>query len=240
MVDAQMKSRPTHVAIVMDGNGRWAKARGLPRTRGHVAGAESARTIARACCKLGVPYLTLYAFSTENWRRPAAEVRFLMRHLCKFLVERRSEMVREGIRLQAIGRIGELPKSVQRELQRTAEATRGGSKLTLTLALNYGGRSEIADACRRIAERVRDGELAPEQIDEERVAAHLYTAGMPDPDLLVRTGGEMRVSNFLLWQISYAEMYVTDVLWPDFGEEQFAEALRVYAGRDRRFGGVRD
>jgi len=162
-----------------------------------------------------------------------------MQQLRRFLKERRDELVENGIRLQAIGRLEELPKAVQRELERTREATAEGQKLTLTLALNYGGRSEIADACRRLAEKVRAGELAPEEVDEAHVAECLYTAALPDPDLLIRTGGEMRVSNFLLWQISYAELYVTDVLWPDFGKEQFLDALREYARRERRFGDVR-
>jgi len=229
---------PSHVAIVMDGNGRWAQRRGLPRTKGHMAGAESARKVTEACAELGISYLTLYAFSTENWQRPAAEVKFLMRQLRQFLVDRRSEMVEKGVRLHAIGRLGELPRAVQNELQRSREATAGGNKLTLTLALNYGGRPEIVDACRALAAKVKAGELAPDDIDEQRLAASLYTAGLPDPDLLIRTAGEMRLSNFLLWQVSYAELYVTEVLWPDFGKEELLDALREFARRERRFGAI--
>jgi undecaprenyl diphosphate synthase len=222
----------------MDGNGRWARKRGLPRTEGHLAGAQSARTVAEACIKLGIPYLTLYAFSTENWQRPAAEVRFLMKQLRRFLIEHRDEMVRQGIRLQAIGRLGELPPPVVRELQKTVQATEHGAKLTLTLALNYGGRSEIVDACRSLAADVKAGKLDADDIDEKAVASRLYTAGLPDPDLLIRTGGEMRLSNFLLWQVSYTELYVTEVLWPDFNGRHLAEAIRQYSRRERRFGAL--
>jgi len=233
-----LQNLPTHVAIVMDGNGRWARARRLPRTRGHLAGAESARTVAKCCVELGIPYLTLYAFSTENWARPASEVRFLMQHLRRFLVERRAELVDNGIRLRGIGRIEGLPASVRRALEQTEEATRSGTALLLSLAVNYGARSELADACRRLAHQVRAGKLAPEDIDERRIAECLYTAGIPDPDLLIRTGGERRLSNFLLWQISYAELYITDILWPDFGRQEFLEAIREYGRRERRFGRV--
>ena len=229
---------PTHVAVIMDGNGRWAHAHGLPRTEGHLEGAESARVIANCCAELRIPYLTLYAFSTENWRRPEEEVSFLMEQLARFLVERRDEMIENDIRLQAIGRIGELPEAVQLELRRTTEATRSGSALTLVLALNYGARSEIVDACRKLAAEVQAGRLAPGQIDEARISGCLYTRDIPDPDLLIRTGGESRVSNFLLWQISYAELCITYVLWPDFRREEFLAALRDYAKRERRFGRV--
>ena len=229
---------PAHLAVIMDGNGRWARRHGLPRTEGHKAGAESARVVARCCAEWGIRYLTLYAFSTENWNRPRSEVRFLMQQLRRFLVERRGELKENGIRLRAIGRIEALSPAVRRELAATEEATRDGGNLTLLLALNYGGRAEIVDACRALARRVKDGALVPEEIDEHAFAAHLCTAGVPDPDLLIRTGGEMRVSNFLLWQISYAELYVTDVTWPDFRREQLLEALRSYAARTRRFGRV--
>jgi undecaprenyl diphosphate synthase len=229
---------PAHVAIVMDGNGRWAEARDLPRTEGHSRGAQSARTVAECCVDFGVSYLTLYAFSTENWQRPDKEVRFLMRRLRQFLIERRDEMIEQGIRLQAIGRTEDLPLMVRREMRKTLDATKGGDKLTLNLAVNYGARSEIVDACRSLAGRVADGELTPEQIDEELLSNSLYTAGQPDPDLLIRTGGEMRLSNFLLWQLSYAEIYVTDILWPDFGREEFLQALHEYARRERRYGGL--
>lgn len=229
---------PAHVAIIMDGNGRWAEARDLPRTEGHSRGARSARTVAESCVEFGIPYLTLYAFSTENWQRPDKEVRFLMRRLRQFLIERRDEMIEQGIRLQAIGRTEDLPMMVRRELRKTLSATEGGDKLTLNLAVNYGARSEIVDACRSLAARVAGGELTPEQIDEDLLSDSLYTAGQPDPDLLIRTGGEMRLSNFLLWQLSYAEIHVTDILWPDFGREEFVRTLHEFARRERRYGGV--
>ncbi len=231
---------PRHVAIIMDGNGRWARRRGLPRNEGHLAGAESARTMARCCAEVGIPYLTLYAFSTENWTRPRAEVRFLMSQLRKFLRERREEFVQNGIRLRAIGAVEELPAAVQRELRATEEATRACTEATLVVALNYGGRREIAEAARRIARKAAAGEIDPEEVDEQLFAAHLYTADLPDPDLLIRTGGEMRVSNFLLYQISYAELYVTETLWPDFGEEELRRALAEFARRERRFGALRE
>jgi len=237
-MDEVPKKLPIHVAVIMDGNGRWAHARGLPRTEGHMQGAESARAISKCCVEFGIPYLTLYAFSTENWRRPQEEVDFLMVQLARFLVEQRDEMLENSIRLQAIGRIRELPEAVQRELQGTMEATRNGSALTLTLALNYGARSEIIDACKELVALAQAGVLAPGQIDEDRVSGCLYTRDIPDPDLLIRTGGERRVSNFLLWQISYAELCLTDVLWPDFRREAFLETLRDYAKRERRFGSL--
>jgi undecaprenyl diphosphate synthase len=227
---------PRHVAVIMDGNGRWARRRGLPRTEGHKAGAQTARLVARECIERGIPYLTLYAFSTENWARPRAEVRFLMGQLRRFLVERRREMVDQGIRLHAIGALEELPRGVQRELQKSRDATAGGDRLTLTLALNYGARREIVHAARSIAQKVRTGEMLPDDVNEQALAAELYTAGLPDPDLLIRTAGEMRLSNFLLFQLSYAELYVTETLWPDFDGQDMDAALRAYAQRERRFG----
>jgi undecaprenyl diphosphate synthase len=229
---------PRHVAIIMDGNGRWAQRQGLPRTEGHRAGARSARAVAECCLDLKIPYLTLFAFSTENWRRPRAEVRFLMSALRRSLREHRKELVEKNARLLAIGAVDELPASVQRELNRAMEATREGSALTLVLALNYGSHREMTDAVRTIARKVRDGALTPEAVDEQTVERHLYTAGLPHPDLMIRTGGEMRLSNFLLWQLCYAELYVTETLWPDFGADEFVEALREFARRERRFGTV--
>jgi undecaprenyl diphosphate synthase len=229
---------PRHVAVIMDGNGRWAQRRGLPRTEGHAAGAQSAKVIAEVCLDAKIPVLTFYTFSTENWKRPRAEVQFLMRTLRKFLRDRRAESLTRNVRLMAIGVVDELPKAVQRELRMTVEATRDCDAMTLVLALNYGSRREITDAVRAIALEVKEGRLDPGAVDEETVRRHLYTAGLPDPDLLIRTGGEMRVSNFLLWQLSYAELYVTETLWPDFGREEFAEALREFARRERRFGAV--
>jgi len=229
---------PRHVAIIMDGNGRWANQQGLPRNEGHRAGGRSARTVAEACVELGIPVLTLYAFSTENWSRPPSEVRFLMSNLRGLLRKHRKELVEKDICLRPIGALDELPQAVRRELARTEQATREGAALTLAVALNYGARREIADAARAIAGKVKRGELEPDAIDEDTVEQHLYTAGLPAPELLIRTAGEMRLSNFLLWQISYAELYVTETLWPDFGRDEFMEALREFARRERRFGGL--
>ena len=230
---------PVHVAIIMDGNGRWAKRRGMPRIRGHQVGVESVRAIVRACRKAGVRYLTLYAFSVENWVRPKDEIGGLMRILRHFLAKEEKELHENKVRLRVIGRPQDLPASVQTELKRVMKATEAYTDGTLTLALSYGGRTEIADAVRAIARRVKSGDLEPERIDESTVAQHLYAPDIPDPDLVIRTSGEMRISNFLLWQISYSELYVTDVLWPDFREEEFLKALADYAGRQRRFGDIK-
>ncbi len=227
---------PTHLAVIMDGNGRWATERGLPRSAGHEAGADSVRAITRSCRKLGVRYLTLYSFSTENWGRPEDEVETLMALLARYLVEERDEMIDHGIRLQGIGELDRLPRYVRTLLDEASRITAGNDRLLLTLALSYGSRAEIVDAVRHLAADVARGALKPEDIDEAAVGARLYTAGMPDPDLLIRTSGEMRLSNFLLWQLAYAELYVTDVMWPDFREEHLQEALAVYARRQRRFG----
>ncbi len=231
---------PRHVAIIMDGNGRWARQRGLPRVEGHRAGFETARTIAECCRDWHIPVLTLYAFSTENWKRPAAEVRFLMSNLRKFLRERRKEFVEKDVSLRAVGELDGLPKGVQSELRRTIRATAEGNALTVVLALNYGARLEIVEAARQLARKARDGALNPDQIDEETFKAHLWTADLPDPDLMIRTGGERRLSNFLLWQLQYSELYVTETYWPDFAEDAFLQALQDYAGRERRFGGLKD
>lgn len=230
---------PQHVAIIMDGNGRWAQQRGLPRIKGHQAGAESVRAALRACKKFGVRYLTLYAFSVENWVRPQAEIRGLMQLLHRFLTKEENELHENRIRLRVIGRMEDLPASVRKELLRVINATEKYEDGNLTLALSYGGRAEIADAVRAIARRVQQGELKPEEIDEKTVAAHLYAPDLPDPDLMIRTSGEMRISNFLLWQLSYAELYVTQVLWPDFREDEFGKAIEEYARRHRRFGDIK-
>jgi len=229
---------PQHIAIIMDGNGRWARERGLPRNRGHREGVNSVREITRECAKLGIRQLTLYAFSVENWKRPKNEVDFLMRMLRRFLIAERKEIMENNIRLTAIGRIHELPKEVQKELRKTREMSKNNKGMTLCLALNYGGRSEIADAVAKIAKDASDGALKPGDVNEDLISNYLYTAGMPDPDLLIRTSGEMRVSNFLLWQISYAELYVTPLCWPDFRKPQLMEAIAEYAKRERRFGGI--
>jgi undecaprenyl diphosphate synthase len=220
----------------MDGNGRWARERGLPRIEGHRVGAESVRAVVRACGELGVEYLTLYAFSSENWKRPRAEVRALM-HLLEFYLQQEiAELDKNNVRLAAIGRLHELPLSAQKQLEKSIAALRHNTGLTLVLALSYGGRAELVDAMRQIARQIKAGHLDVADIDEALIARHLYTANMPDPDLLIRTSGEMRVSNFLLWQISYAEIYVTDVLWPDFRKPQLIQALEDYGTRQRRFG----
>jgi undecaprenyl diphosphate synthase len=226
------------VAIIMDGNGRWARRRGLVRIKGHVAGVESVRTIVRLARKLGISYLTLFAFSEENWQRPAMEIRALMALLRRFLTRELAEMQENQIALRAIGNLPQLPEAVQRDLAQTIAATDQGTanKMVLTLALSYGGRSEIVQAVRTLARDLLAGRLAPEEIDAALLARHLYTADLPDPDLMIRTSGEYRLSNFLLWQAAYTELYVTDTLWPDFREEDFLAALDAYCQRDRRFG----
>jgi undecaprenyl diphosphate synthase len=222
----------------MDGNGRWAKARGLPRAAGHREGVGSVRRVVTEAARLGLDAITLYSFSSENWKRPADEVAALMLLCCEFLRVERPTMLRENIRFRRIGRREGLPEEVLAELDATERATAHHSGLTLCLALNYGSRTEIADAARALAREVASGTRTPESIDEAAVSSHLYTAGIPDPDLLVRTAGEMRISNYLLWQISYAELHVTEVLWPDFTEADLAAAILAFAGRDRRFGGL--
>jgi len=229
---------PRHVAIIMDGNGRWATARDLPRVRGHEEGVGSVRAIAKECSRRGIEQLTLYAFSVDNWKRPEDEVAFLMALLARFLREERDEIDENNIRFTSIGRIGGLPVEVQRELATTVEKSRENTGLNLCLALNYGGRAEIVDAARRIAEDVAAGRLKLESIDESLFDAYLYQPNMPPPDLLIRTGGEMRVSDFLLWEISYSEIWVTPLTWPEFRRPALEEALDAFARRDRRFGGL--
>jgi undecaprenyl diphosphate synthase len=226
------------VAIVMDGNGRWAARHGLPRLKGHERGAESVREAVRTCKKLGIRYLTLYAFSVENWSRPRDEISGLMSLLRRFLRHEERELHENRVRLRVIGRLEDLPDAVRKELDRVMAATAAYTEGTLVLALSYGGRTEIANACRAIARKARSGELDPETVDEQTVAHHLYAPDIPDPDLMIRTSGELRLSNFLLWQLSYAELYVTDVLWPDFREPQFVAAVEAYGRRERRFGNI--
>ena len=223
----------------MDGNGRWAKQRGLPRIKGHHEGAESVRAILKACRKFDVEYLTLYAFSSENWVRPKPEVTGLMALLKKFLRDQSFELHENNVKLRVIGHVQDLPSSVRSELNRVIDETAHYTKGTLTLALSYGGRAELTDAMRTIARKVKDGELRPSSITEKTIQQHLYAPDIPDPDFMIRTSGEMRISNFLLWQLSYAELYVTPVLWPDFREPQFAEALAEYQRRHRRFGDIK-
>ncbi|NBQ55773.1 MAG: isoprenyl transferase [Verrucomicrobia bacterium] len=229
---------PRHVAIIMDGNGRWAQQYHLPRLSGHEAGRKSVKQVVQAAIDHGVKYLTLYAFSVENWQRPREEVQGLMGLLRGVIREELNEMGKEGIRLRTIGRKQDLPDAVREELEAAIEKTKNHTRLDLILALSYGSRVEITEAVQSIGREVKAGSLDPEKIKEETVSLHLYTKDIPDPDLLIRTSGEMRVSNFLLWQISYAEIHVTPVLWPDFGKKEFGEALANYARRERRFGGL--
>jgi undecaprenyl diphosphate synthase len=229
---------PKHIAIIMDGNGRWAQARGLPRIEGHRNGVASVRRITEHCVRRGIEQLTLYCLSSENWRRPEAELRFLMHLLEQYMVEERSLLMRQRVRLSMIGRREGIPAETLAALDRTVELCAANDGMRLCLAINYGSRGEIADAARRLARDAAAGLISPEAIDEDAVASRLDTAGMPDPDLLIRTAGEMRISNFLLWQISYAEIWVTPVAWPDFEERHLDEALAAFAGRDRRFGGL--
>lgn len=237
-IDVPPERLPRHVAMIMDGNGRWAQRRGLPRIEGHRRGADSVREITEECERLGIGQLTLYCFSSENWKRPRPELDFLMGLLQQYMAQQRADVVRRGIRLTVIGRRDGMPDDALREMDRTVAATRGNTGLHVCLAINYGGRAELTDAVRAIAREVQSGRLDPEAIAEPTIAEHLYTAGMTDPDLLIRTAGELRVSNFLLWQISYAEIWVTDCYWPDFRVPQFHQALRDYARRHRRFGGL--
>jgi undecaprenyl diphosphate synthase len=220
----------------MDGNGRWAKHRRLPRVEGHRHGVESVRAVVRAAGEAGVKYLTLYAFSVENWNRPKEEVDTLMKYLARFLKAEIGELNRNNVRLDAVGQIYRLPEFVQEQLKKTKAALAKNNGLTLVLALSYGGRTEIVEAARSMAQKVKDGRLEPAEINEHLFSQHLYTCHYPDPDLLIRTSGEMRISNFLLWQISYAELLVTPTLWPDFRKPQFFEALEEYTRRHRRFG----
>ncbi|HOK78726.1 MAG TPA: isoprenyl transferase [Verrucomicrobiota bacterium] len=229
---------PTHVAIIMDGNGRWAKQRHLPRVEGHRHGVESVRAVVRAAGELGIKYLTLYAFSVENWNRPKDEVDTLMRYLARYLKTEIDELQRNNVRLEVIGQVYRLPEFVQEQLANTRQALARNNGLTLILALSYGGRTEIVEAVRQIAAKAKAGQIEPEEINEQVISQHLYTRHYPDPDLLIRTSGELRVSNFLLWQISYAEFVVTPTLWPDFRKAQFFAALEEYARRHRRFGAV--
>ena len=229
---------PAHVAIIMDGNGRWARQRDLPRVEGHARGVNSVRATVEECCRLGISQLTLYCLSSENWKRPQTELNFLMALLEQYLVEERAEILEQNIRFSVIGRRAGLPEPVLREIDENIRLTRDNTGMGLCLAINYGGRAELLDAVRALANQVREGTLTPEQIDEATISSALYTAGMPDPDLLIRTAGEMRVSNFLLWQISYAELWVTERCWPEFDRETLRQALRDYAARERRFGGL--
>jgi undecaprenyl diphosphate synthase len=240
MIELDPRKLPKHVAVIMDGNGRWAKARSLGRIRGHEAGADSVREIVRASRELGIAFLTLYAFSEENWKRPKYEIQALMGLLKRFLKSELQEMLENGIRFQAIGRIHKLPNDVRKALQKTAEKTAMNRAMVLTLALSYGGRQEICDTVQELGRKIEAGELTSQEITEEVFSKTLYTSGMPDPDLLIRTSGEFRISNFLLWQLAYTEIYNTPTYWPDFRKEAYYEALEDYEKRERRFGATGD
>jgi len=229
---------PTHVAIIMDGNGRWARQRHLPRVEGHRHGVESVRAVVRAAGEAGIKYLTLYAFSVENWNRPKDEVDTLMKYLARFLRSEIAELNGNNVRREVIGQVYRLPEFVQEQLKKTRAALEKNNGLTLILALSYGGRTELVEAIREISTKVKQGKIEAAEINEKTISEHLYTRHYPEPDLLIRTSGEMRVSNFLLWQISYSEFVVTPTLWPEFRREQFFDALEEYARRHRRFGGV--
>jgi len=229
---------PAHVAIIMDGNGRWANRRGLARVKGHEQGALAVRRVAESCARRGISELTLYAFSMENWKRPASEVSFLMDLLVRFLVRERKTILENDLRFRAIGRVDDLDAAVREQVADLTDASAANPGMILRLALNYGGRGEIVDAVRRVAEAVREGRLDPADIDERVLQGHMYDPSMAPPDLLIRTAGEYRISNFLLWQVSYSEIHVTSRCWPEFGEEDLDEAIRVYRGRTRKFGGL--
>lgn len=243
LADIPANRFPRHIAIIMDGNGRWAVQRGLERIKGHQAGAKTVREIVTECARLrkehgGPDHLTLYSFSIENWKRPVNEVTFLMQMYIDYLRAERVTMMENNIRFNQIGRLENLPEPVLDEVNIALEETRNNTGLVLTLALNYGSRAEITDAVRAIAEKVKEGLIDPRDVSEEMISAHLYTRDMPDPDLLIRTAGEMRISNYLLWQISYAELFVSQTLWPDYGKTDLYEAIRSFASRNRRFGAL--
>ena len=227
-----------HLAIIMDGNGRWAQSRNLERTAGHRAGADNVLEIMKAAKEFNIKYLTLYAFSTENWKRPAAEVGALMKLLQEFLFKQLPAMQKENVRLNAIGRLNDLPEPARLSLLGAMKATKNNTGGVLTLALNYGGRAEIADAAKKLIQAVKDGKIDPEKLDEKSFGKFLYDPQLPDPDLVVRTSGELRISNFLLWEMAYSELYISDVMWPDFDRKELAKALESYGSRNRRFGGV--
>ncbi len=229
---------PRHLAIIMDGNGRWAERRNLPRIEGHRLGVETVRKITEECANLGLDQLTLYCLSSENWKRPQQEIDFLMHLLEQYMIEERKTIMDNNLRVRMVGRRTNIPEQVLRELDRTVEMSRQNDGMWLNLAINYGSRAELVDAMQKIGSKIKAGELSPEQIDEPLVSGHLYTAGCADPDLLIRTAGEMRISNFLLWQISYAEIWVTEKCWPEFTEATLHEAIADFAGRNRKFGGL--
>jgi undecaprenyl diphosphate synthase len=236
--DLKRELLPKHVAVIMDGNGRWAKRQGLPRIMGHKHGVDALKDLLRCCKDWGISALTAYAFSTENWKRPQEEVEFLMTLFQRVLRQELREMLEENVQIKFVGNLPALPRSLQEEISRSMEETKDNRAIRFTVATNYGGRQEILQACRAIADQVKQGLLQPDEIDEATFERHLYTAGICDPDLLIRTSGEMRISNFLLWQMAYAEIYITETLWPDFNRAEFHRALSDYQQRERRFGKV--
>jgi len=240
MLDISRDKLPEHVAIVMDGNGRWAKKKGLSRNEGHRVGIEKIREMVEICSDLGIKFLTIYAFSCQNWKRPREEVNFLMKRFERYLDKEGQELKRKGVRFRVIGRKEELSQALQKKIEKTVGMTQNNDKLHLNLAINYGGQEEIVDAVKKITEEIRKGTLASQEIDVDLFRKYLYTADQPYPDLLIRTSGEQRVSNFLLWQIAYAELWITSTLWPDFKKEEFIRAIRDYAARKRRFGGLEE
>jgi undecaprenyl diphosphate synthase len=236
--DLKRELLPQHVAVIMDGNGRWAKRQGLPRIMGHKRGVDALKDLLRCCQDWGIQALTAYAFSTENWKRPQEEVDFLMTLFQRVLRQELREMVEENVQIKFVGNLQDLPRSLQQEISRSMEETKNNGGIRFSVATNYGGRQEILQACQAIAKQVQQGQLQPDEINEQVFESHLYTAGISDPDLLIRTSGEMRLSNFLLWQMAYGEIYITDALWPDFDRAEFHRALCAYQQRDRRFGKV--
>lgn len=237
--DLHQECLPRHVAVIMDGNGRWAKQQGLPRRMGHKQGVDTLKELLRCCKDWGIGALTAYAFSTENWSRPLEEVEFLMTLFERVLRQELRELIEENVQIRFVGNLAALPKSLQSEIQQSMDATRANQGIRFTIAKNYGGRQEIVQACQAIAQKAKQGLVEPSDIDIETFESHLYTAGTCDPDLLIRTSGEMRLSNFLLWQTAYAELYITDTLWPDFNRHEFHRALQAYQKRDRRFGALK-
>ncbi|TET30590.1 isoprenyl transferase [Candidatus Aerophobetes bacterium] len=240
MLDVSRDKLPEHVAIIMDGNGRWARKKGKSRNEGHRVGIEKIREMVEICLDLGIKFLTIYAFSCQNWKRPREEVNFLMKRFERYLDKEGQELKRKGVRLGVIGRKEELSQTLQKKIEKTVRMTQNNDKLYLNLAINYGGQEEIVDAVKKIAEEIRKGTLASQEIDVDLFRKYLYTEDQPYPDLLIRTSGEQRVSNFLLWQIAYAELWITPTLWPDFEKEEFIKAIRDYASRKRRFGGLEE
>ena len=238
LLDVPEEDRPRHIAIIMDGNGRWAERQQLPRIEGHRRGVASVRQTSEECAQLGIKQLTLYCLSSENWKRPPAELDFLMHLLEQYMIEERTTIMDNNLRVSVIGRRDDIPEAVTREMDKTIELSATNTGMQLCLAINYGARAELLDAVREIAEQVRTGEIPLGDITEQTIDDHLYTAGMPDPDLLIRTAGEMRISNFLLWQISYAEIWVTEHCWPEFSTGDLYQAIQDYASRERRFGGL--